>query len=930
MLDKNNEVFFEEYCKTCKYKNFSETDSPCAECIAEPVNLYSHKPVKWEGADGIFSGPPPRPDHAYQRAVKYIPEKRKDKEKAIARLNIDAEYTGNKVQSIDGEVTDDQYPSATAVKKALEGQNEVTAQSLAKKIDAPSGCKCGEFLAVEEVDEEGVVKKVRAAEVQTDPPDWNENDPTKPGYIENRTHYKYSDEFLGEIAFTATSEKELIMEDPDSTQNHSVIDAIGGTALTEYTTTKVVIDGITCISNAYYSRSVTELVGQFNYGAGGPAGYKYPATVNNDDIVLVSGQVYVIQFYNVGEYYKTLSEKYFPNTIFSQSNAPVKFGMSDDGELNTSAVQGKDTTASGSYSHAEGGWSKASGYYSHAEGSNTKASGPYSHAEGRSTEASGDGSHAEGEGAIANTKFLHVSGRYNLFEDRYYIETENTSRRFYNSTRMYYSNNYTFDAKTGKFTLIDPVECIFPNVIVKRYYTFGESTNNIMYYPTSLTKSSSSWADYDSVCYSAKDRQSGYKTYGTYAHIVGNGTSDTERSNAYTLDWDGNAWFAGDVYVGSTSGTNMDGGSVRLATEDDLSWCDRLNIIPTQGDDGTITYSSNMPALFVYYEVFGGNPTFNGNSVECCLLPIEDDGPLTVLSYTGMSIDQNADGNTVLAVRFSAYVSGKHISAEIRDTVSGFNTDDEELLSTVVTVTESASLPTPTTAQVGQIVKVKAVDADGKVTETEAVDVPSNVVVVNITSTTDDDGNTTYSSDMTAVEIAEQWNQGKVCLVECPFSDRSAILNLSAANVWSNNSGAYVCFDGIAFGYIVVIQMGTRISDGSSTTSIDMTTIPVHVGPTYVYLVKSDDDPTVLNILNASGLSIVSLNNLVQSGNEVKLVFEDHTYSLTSGPNASAHDFSTIYLETLNGITKVIYSEILVDTGVSGDGASITLTEKEL
>lgn len=33
---------------------------------------------------------------------------------------------------------------------------------------------------------------------------------------------------------------------------------------------------------------------------------------------------------------------------------------------------------------------------------------------------------------------------------------------------------------------------------------------------------------------------------GRYAHIVGNGSS-TERSNAYTLDWQGNAWFAGMV-----------------------------------------------------------------------------------------------------------------------------------------------------------------------------------------------------------------------------------------------------------------------------------------------------------------------------------------------------------------------------------------------
>ena len=51
--------------------------------------------------------------------------------------------------------------------------------------------------------------------------------------------------------------------------------------------------------------------------------------------------------------------------------------------------------------------------------------------------------------------------------------------------------------------------------------------------------------------------------YGNYAHIVGNGDS-TARSNAHTLGWDGNAWFAGDIYVGSTSGTNKDKGSKKL------------------------------------------------------------------------------------------------------------------------------------------------------------------------------------------------------------------------------------------------------------------------------------------------------------------------------------------------------------------------------
>lgn len=53
-----------------------------------------------------------------------------------------------------------------------------------------------------------------------------------------------------------------------------------------------------------------------------------------------------------------------------------------------------------------------------------------------------------------------------------------------------------------------------------------------------------------------------------YIHIVGNGTLNTARSNAHTLDWDGNAWYHGNVYVGSTSGTNRDDGSKKLATEE--------------------------------------------------------------------------------------------------------------------------------------------------------------------------------------------------------------------------------------------------------------------------------------------------------------------------------------------------------------------------
>lgn len=42
------EVYFNEYCKICKYKSTKESDEPCAECLTYPTNTYSHKPINYE------------------------------------------------------------------------------------------------------------------------------------------------------------------------------------------------------------------------------------------------------------------------------------------------------------------------------------------------------------------------------------------------------------------------------------------------------------------------------------------------------------------------------------------------------------------------------------------------------------------------------------------------------------------------------------------------------------------------------------------------------------------------------------------------------------------------------------------------------------------------------------------------------------------
>lgn len=95
---------------------------------------------------------------------------------------------------------------------------------------------------------------------------------------------------------------------------------------------------------------------------------------------------------------------------------PVKKG---DGK--GSVVMGEDTTAVGSYSHAEGSGNNAIGSYSHAEGNQTNAEADYSHAEGKMTNASGEFSHVEGYNTEVYGKGSHAQG-YSNYEDSSFID----------------------------------------------------------------------------------------------------------------------------------------------------------------------------------------------------------------------------------------------------------------------------------------------------------------------------------------------------------------------------------------------------------------------------------------------------------------------------------------------------------------------------
>ena len=183
-------------------------------------------------------------------------------------------------------------------------------------------------------------------------------------------------------------------------------------------------------------------------------------------------------------------------------------------KMGESAVAtGYNTAARGVYSHAEGDSTNANGRSSHAEGQDTTASGNYSHAEGISTTA-GEGSHAEGHSTTASGEMSHAEGFLTVSRGKW---SHSEGNRAFSSGDISHAEGY----ETTSSGYCSHVEG--DKTIAGSYCQHAQGKYNI--------------ADNDN----------------KYLHIVGNGSSDENRSNAHTLDWDGNAWFAGDVYVGGTS-----------------------------------------------------------------------------------------------------------------------------------------------------------------------------------------------------------------------------------------------------------------------------------------------------------------------------------------------------------------------------------------
>lgn len=147
-----------------------------------------------------------------------------------------------------------------------------------------------------------------------------------------------------------------------------------------------------------------------------------------------------------------------------------------------------------------------------------------------------------------------------------------------------------------------------------------------------------------------------------YAHIVGNGDSDDTRSNAHTIDWDGTAWFAGEVKIG---GAGQDDAEAKtLATTEYID-----NKFSTSNLN-TLTVGNATSADKVAQSLKFGSKTYNGSSEQT--ITAGDLGLESAIRFVGITATAITDGGTQ-----SPVIDGETHVPIRGDVVINSNTDQE-------------------------------------------------------------------------------------------------------------------------------------------------------------------------------------------------------------------------------------------------------------
>ena len=321
-------------------------------------------------------------------------------------------------------------------------------------------------------------------EPATSTPDYNQNNPTASDYIKNRPFY------TGEMVQTEVIPEQTYTLSSDGSFTVYVDES--GTyphSLEDGKNYTVVYNGTTYEFTSSNYRGLT-YVGDIGPLRGEEATVPFVIAASNGVLQIIdyNGSTEVtFKIIGYREDVIQIDPKYIPELPKYMSKVnPVCSG--------SFSLNRKADTPVGKNSHTEGNKTTASGDNSHAEGNNTTASGNKSHAEGSLTTASGNTSHAEGYVTTASGAFSHAEGDTTTASgDNSHAEGNNTT-----ASGMY-SHAEGFNTKaSGKYSH------------VQGKYNIDDTDEK-------------------------------------YADIVGNGTSASARSNAHTLDWEGNAWYAGTV-----------------------------------------------------------------------------------------------------------------------------------------------------------------------------------------------------------------------------------------------------------------------------------------------------------------------------------------------------------------------------------------------
>lgn len=247
------------------------------------------------------------------------------------------------------------------------------------------------------------------------------------------------------------------------------------------------------------------------------------------------------------------------------------FGMNSISSGVRSSSEGNGTTASGENSHAEGETTKALGRDSHAEGLNSQAVGTRSHAEGDYCRALNDNDHAEGSASLANGGSSHAEN--NSTAGGVYSHSEGTSKVFGRychgegyDTQMQasdegshvegYKTKITQTTNRGYGNHAEGYETTITNCVgahaegfksrclANANYSHAEGQDTFTIgagsHAEGIGTGVQSEAGHVQGKYNVRDNS------GNYADIIGGGTS-AGYANIETVDWSGNAWYAGNI-----------------------------------------------------------------------------------------------------------------------------------------------------------------------------------------------------------------------------------------------------------------------------------------------------------------------------------------------------------------------------------------------